>query len=174
MNRKERGVTLITLAITVVVLSIIAGIAVYSGSETVRKAKLEELRTNMLLIEAKAKGLVEEANFQLGPNSQKEGELDTTIRPEIYTTNNKLQVVTSSPITLDGKNIEVPSAIPTGNNVYALTNETYSIWGIEDIKLEDNEAYIVSFNEKEATVEVYNTLGYNGKYSLTEIDSIEE
>ena len=50
MNRKERGVTLVALVITVVVLLIIASIAVYSGSDTVRKAKLEELRTNMLLI----------------------------------------------------------------------------------------------------------------------------
>ena len=66
--KQNKGVTLIALTVTIVILLIIAKIAIYNGKETIQRANLEALRTNMLLIEAKAKGLVEEANFQLGPN----------------------------------------------------------------------------------------------------------
>ena len=54
-KKRQKGVTLTTLAITVVVLTIIAGIAIFSGKETIKKVKLAELKTNMLLIQAKAR-----------------------------------------------------------------------------------------------------------------------
>ena len=71
--KQDKGITLIALMVTIIILLIIAGIAIYNGKETIQRANLEALRTNMLLIEAKAKGLVEEANFQLGP--EKTGDL---------------------------------------------------------------------------------------------------
>ena len=64
--KNEKGITLVALAITIIVLLIIAGIGYNYGKEAIQKAQLEELRTNMLLIEAKAKGLVEEVNFKIG------------------------------------------------------------------------------------------------------------
>ena len=60
--KENKGITLIALMVTIIILLIIVGIAIYNGKETIQKANLEELRTNMLLIEAKAKGLVEEKN----------------------------------------------------------------------------------------------------------------
>ena len=165
--KKEKGVTLIALTITIIVLLIIAGIAIYSGRETIQKANLEALRTNMLLIEAKAKGVVEEANFQLGPDFQKESEIGT-IRNDLYVTENKLQKLSDSGIT-------VSSEIPTGDNVYVFTQETASLWALDNVysELEDGEYYIIEFNEREATVEIYNTIGYQGYYSLTDIDELE-
>ncbi len=47
-------------------------------------------------------------------------------------------------------------------------------WGLDGLELEEGEYYLIKFDDTNATVEVYNTLGYDGKYSLTEIDSIEE
>ena len=163
----NKGVTLVALTITIIVLLIIAGIAIYSGKETIQKANLEALRTNMLLIEAKAKGVVEEANFQLGPDFQKESEIGT-IRNDLYVTENKLQKLSDSGIT-------VSSEIPTGDNVYVFTQETASLWALDNVysELEDGENYIIEFNEREATVEIYNTIGYQGYYSLTDIDELE-
>ena len=163
----NKGVTLVALTITIIVLLIIAGIAIYSGKETIQKANLEALRTNMLLIEAKAKGVVEEANFQLGPDFQKESEIGT-IRNNLYVTENKLQKLSDSGIT-------VSSGIPTGDNVYVFTQETASLWALDNVysELEDGEYYIIEFNEREATVEIYNTIGYQGYYSLTDIDELE-
>ena len=65
-KNKNRGITLASLVITIIVLLIIAGISVYSGTDIIKRAKLEELKTNMLLIETKAKECVENANFKLG------------------------------------------------------------------------------------------------------------
>ena len=166
MNRKERGVTLVALVITVVVLLIIASIAVYSGSETVRKAKLEELRTNMLLIEAKAKGLVEEVNFKIGltkPEDEGYAVKKEQAENEVYK-GAGLEKATD---------VSAPSAIPV-SECYKVTDATLQNWGLEDMEKEEGEEYLIKFDDVNATVEVYNTLGYNGKYSLTEIDSIEE
>ena len=166
MNRKERGVTLVALVITVVVLLIIASIAVYSGSDTVRKAKLEELRTNMLLIEAKAKGLVEEVNFKIGLTKPEETEYagkKEQAENEVYG-GAGLEKATD---------VSAPSAIPV-SECYKVTDATLQNWGLEDMEKEEGEEYLIKFDDVNATVEVYNTLGYNGKYSLTEIDSIEE
>ena len=165
--KKDKGVTLVTLTITIIVLLIIAGIALYNGKGTIQEANLEELRTNMLLIEAKSKGLVEEANFQLGPDFQKESEIGT-IRNDLYVTENKLQKLSDS-------GIIVSSEIPTGDNVYVFTQETASLWALDNVytELEDEEYYIIEFNEREATVEIYNTIGYRGYYSLTDIDELE-
>ncbi len=167
--KENKGITLVALVITIIILLIIAGIGINYGTDTIRRANLEELRTNMLLIEAKAKGLVEEANFQYGP--QQDGDL-SSIRSSIYVSENKMEVSNN----IQSVNIDIPSSIPIGDNVYVMTEETYTLWGMEDIynELEKGEGYLISFDEENATLEVYNTLGYNGKYSLTEIDSIEE
>ena len=47
------------------------------------------------------------------------------------------------------------------------------LWGINGIELNDNEYYLINFNDTDATLEVYNTQGYDGKYSLTEIDKLD-
>ena len=48
-----------------------------------------------------------------------------------------------------------------------------SLWGLEDLNLEDGENYLIKFDDTNMNVEVYNTVGYDGKYSLTEIDNLE-
>ena len=44
-KNKNRGITLASLVITIIVLLIIAGISVYSGTDIIKRAKLEELKT---------------------------------------------------------------------------------------------------------------------------------
>ena len=68
IKKEEKGVTLIVLVITIIVLSIIASIGYFNGKEVIQKAKLESLKTNMLLIQAKAKECVENATFKMGIN----------------------------------------------------------------------------------------------------------
>ena len=182
--KENRGVTLIALTVTIIVLLIIAGIAVYNGRETIQKANLEAIRTNMLLIEAKARGLVEEANFQLGPefaNEPDESKL-TTVRESLYGTKkgeegNNLVPITSTEneVAIKAKqSVSANSGIPTGDNVYVFTENTAKLWALEDVygNPEKDGYYLIEFNENEATVEIYNTLGYQGHYSLTEIDGI--
>ena len=165
--KENRGVTLLALVITIVVMIIIAGIAVYTGTDTIKKAQLEELKTNMLLIEAKAKGLVEEVNFKIGltkPEDEGYQEKKDSAEQEVYVNGAKLEKAT---------NISAPSSIPV-SQCYEVTQDTMNAWGLDGLELEEGEYYLIKFDDTNATVEVYNTLGYDGKYSLTEIDSIEE
>ena len=159
--KNNKGITLVALVITIVVLIILAGVAIYTGRDALEKAQLEELRTNMLLIEAKAKGLVEEANFKMGvsPDDAKKAE----VRNEVYVTN-------ATPQRANG--ITAPDSIPVAD-CYLVTKDTMALWGLEDISLEDEENYLLKFDDTNATVEVYNTVGYDGKYSLTDIDDLE-
>lgn len=63
MKERENGVTLVALAITIIVLLIVAGIAVYQGASIVQSSKLQSLKTNLLLIQAKVQIYAEQANF---------------------------------------------------------------------------------------------------------------
>lgn len=161
--RENKGVTLVALVITVIVLGIIASISIYSGKEMIKSANLEALKTNMLMIQAKAREYVEEVSFKMGPTPD-EGRRPE-IRAEVYETTAKLQKASES-----GENI--PSQIPT-DNCYYVTPEALESWGLNKIELEEGEAYFVKFDETNLTVEVYNNIGFNNVYSLTEIDKIE-
>jgi len=165
---KNKGITLVALTITIIILLIIAGISISAGGNMIKKANLEGLKTNMLLIQAKAKQYVEEANFKIGKSTEDTNKI-SEVRNEIYVEKAKLDVATN----------EIKNKINvTGDNFYVLTKadnkDTYSEWGLDKIELENGEYYVIEFNEKDLTVEVYNTLGFNGKYSLTDIDKIEE
>ena len=70
MKKNENGITLVVLTITIIVLIILAGITVYNGKDSIQKANLEGLKTNMLLIETKAREYVENASFDLGIDPQ--------------------------------------------------------------------------------------------------------
>ena len=89
MKKNEKGITLVTLTITIIVLLIIAGISITAGKESIKNAKLQNLRTNRLLIKAKAKEYVEESSFKIGTNTEDSAVVDN-VRQEVYKTNAKL------------------------------------------------------------------------------------
>lgn len=162
--RKENAITLISLAITVIVILIISSVATYSGKEIIRKGKLEELRTNMLLIQAKAKEYVEDANFKMGlaPDETRKEE----VRTSVYVDGAKLEKVNAQEYGIDNSSV-----------CYKVTKETLNIWGLDKIELKDNEDYLIAFDDENATVEIYNTKGFvddNGdtRNSLTDIEEI--
>ena len=64
IKNNQKGITLIVLIITIIILIILAGITIYTGKESIQKANLEGLKTNMLLIETKAREYVENASFK--------------------------------------------------------------------------------------------------------------
>lgn len=162
--RKENAITLISLAITVIVILIISSVATYSGKEIIRKGKLEELRTNMLLIQAKAKEYVEDANFRMGLAPDETRKED--VRRSVYVDGAKLEKVNAQEYGIDNSSV-----------CYKVTKETLNIWGLDKIELKDNEDYLIAFDDENATVEIYNTKGFvddNGdtRNSLTDIEEI--
>lgn len=57
--KKEKGITLITLVITVVLMLILAGTAIYSGSDTIQNSKVMAFQTEMQIVQAKVNVIAE-------------------------------------------------------------------------------------------------------------------
>ena len=165
-KENNKGVTLIALAITIAVLIIIASITIKFGSESINKAKVQNIKTNMLLIETKAKECVENANFKLGKTDNL-GDTEKTTRINEAKKELKGIEITEA----DNINIELNDY----NYYYKLTEDNLKDMGLSNIKLSDtDELYIVKYDIQNAKVEIYNTKGYEGKYSLTDIEQIEK
>ena len=186
MNIKDnKGITLIVLVVTIVVLLIIAGVTISAGTESIKKAKLETLRTNMLLIKAKGKEYCEEANFRAGiinENDTAEAKAEKIQKGKDYIKNpgekmkGLLNEATASDLTSVNASLGEDAA-----NKYAvkLTAQDLKDMGLNEVANTQNAGeYIIVFDIKNNTVEVFNTQGYKDKdqtkYSLTEIEAIED
>lgn len=174
-KNNQNGITLVVLTITIIVLIILAGITIHTGTESIRKAKLEGLKTNMLLIETKAREFVENASFDLGIDPENAtDEMKTNAQAEL-TGDDKGTLVTSGDSIIDQLlNIGISQADIDNGNVCKLTTENLEKMGINDVESNDEEGwYIIVYNINDTTAEIYHTMGYQGKYSLTDIEQIE-
>ena len=162
LKNNAKGITLIALTITIIILLILASITIYSGKESIKKAQLESLKTNMLLIKAKAKEYVEQASFKNGVNKS---EISEEAKNELKGKEANASDYSKQNITING-----------GEILYKLTSDNLKEMGLKDVKLGSNEEYLVKYNIKDVTVEVYNTSGYenNGTtvYSLSELEKV--
>ncbi len=116
----------------------------------------------MLLIKAKAKEYVEQASFKNGVNKS---EISEEAKNELKGKEANASDYSKQNITING-----------GEILYKLTSDNLKEMGLKDVKLGSNEEYLVKYNIKDVTVEVYNTSGYenNGTtvYSLSELEKI--
>ena len=162
--KKQRGITLIALTITIVVMMIIAGITVHFGLDLIREVKLQDLRTNMLLMQAKAKECVEEVSFQ---------KANVTDANEIVTIKNEnlkgIKVEENSEVQ---NLLQNTGKIQEGFEYYYLTQQDLSDMGIQELSVEDYGYFIVGYNIDEIKVEVINTNGYQGNYTLRQLNEL--
>ena len=168
----QKGITLIALIITIIVLLIIAGITVYSGKDSIRKANLEGLKTNMLLIQTKAKEYIENASFQLGvnPGDDKWTKAETYLQGEDKGT----KVESGGDMATTLINIGIKSEDIQTGKVYQLSTSNLEKMGINNVQSDSENGYnIIVYDLDNTTAEIYNTIGYDNKYSLTDIERIE-
>lgn len=184
MNIKDnKGITLIVLVVTIVVLLIIAGVTITAGTESIKRAKLETLRTNMLLIKAKGKEYCEEANFRAG------------IINESDTAEAKAEKIQKG-INFLSTDKNLPSAEVSELPVQLEAEETYDYvakldteapnngvlkeLGLNEVANSENAGiFYIGFDIKNNKVEVFNSRGYASKdgttyYRLTQIENLEE
>lgn len=155
MNLKNnKGITLIALTITIIVLLILASITIYTGSESIKKAQLESLKTNMLLIKAKAKEYVEQASFKNGVNNTNIDEAKKQLQGQEESADSYNYI-----------------SLDVGQYLYNVNDELSNL-GLKDVKVVGDEKYLVKYDIKNVTVEVYNTKGYDGKHSLTDLEDL--
>ena len=147
---KNKGITLVSLIITIVVLLILAFSSVAISTNILSYTQFQTIRTNMLQIQAKAKMAEEKAGFQKDEN------LLVGTKIEEPTDNSKIQILFDKQI------------IKTDEEYYMLSKQDLEKWDLIDIHIEDG--YLVNYK----TDEVIYVKGVKGKqdkiyYKLTDM-----
>lgn len=164
--RKQNGVAIPVLIIGIVIIIIIASIIVHYVEDMVEENRLQDLRTNMLLIQAETKKDLEEVCFQTA-NLDSKKEEDLARINEIKNENLKGKLVKGSEI-----ENSIPQEITIDENCYYLDEKNLSEIGVKDLNSDEYGYFIVKYDFSNITVEVMNTKGYEGRYTLTQL--IEE
>lgn len=169
-----RGITMIALVVTIILLLILAGISIGTWNNIIEESKLENIKTNMLLIEVKAKELVQNANFNLGTSY--DSMTDENLKIERLQ-QAKLQLKGEMIENINEFNIGVDKATDELEIYYKLSTEDINSMGITNINSDNkNGWYIVKYNIRNIEVEIYNTKGFETEnkvyYSLTDIQNL--
>ena len=178
MKKEERnkGVTLATLVITIVVLLILSGITINYGVSNIKRAKIQNIKTNMLLIEAKTQEFVENANYDLGIKPEEAtDEMKQKSNGELEGAGKGTKVLPSDGITATLINIGISSDDINNGNVYKLSTSDLKSMGINGVDSNDEDGwYVVVYDVENSKVKVYNTNGISDgsqqvKYFLDDI-----
>ena len=178
--KENKGITMVTLIITIIVLLIIAGISIGTGNKVIKSSELENVKTNMLLIKAKGKEYVENANFNLGTTIDTVSEEEKSNRIQKAKEGLKGEEIQDNSIFDGNINITLDNIKADNENYiyyYKLTTQNLVDIGISKVKSDEDDGwYIIKYDIKNVKIEVYNTKGFeNGEtkyYSLTEIQDL--
>lgn len=160
--KEEKGITLVILIAIVMVLLIIAGVGVSSGLNIMKKASIESLKTNMLLLQAKGKEYVENANFKIGTGEKAEEE-----KTQIKSENLKGNPASSSQIPRE-------VTLKEGEEAYQLSEQDMKDMGLVELEGKASD-YLIVYNIQEEKVDVIYIPGieFQNKYYYT-LSSIED
>ena len=164
-----KGITLLSLTVTIVAIMILTGITVNYGMGLLKNVKLQDLRTNMLLIQAKAKEYVEEVNFQ------KANQTDTEKIEQIKNDNLKgKKISTNTDILNEAEKTGVidKSVIDEYYYLDSADLDSMGLSKLNEMKPEDIGYFIIKYDIDNIKVEVINTKGYNGNYTLEQLNEI--
>ena len=141
--KKEKGITIVALIITIIVMLILIGVGVEFGGDAIDKAKLEDIRTDMISIKTKAKIVAEQYNFK---------DIDSLVGTTITDDEaNKLGIVNS-------------------DKTFKWSENDLRNQNLSKIK---GDTYIVQYDlENPNNCEVYYLEGYEGQYSLSQLQGL--
>lgn len=144
MNLKnEKGITLVALIITIIVMLILAGVTIRFGTDAVKKANLEDIKTEMISIKTRAKIIAEQYNFK---------DIENLVGSQISDAEAQKLGVTNSDKLLKWSGSDLAS-----QNLSAI----------------EADAYVVSYDlENPNNCEIYYLEGYENMHSLTELQGL--
>ena len=148
---KQKGVAIPVLIIGVVIIIAIASIIVHYAEDMVEENRLQDLRTNMLLIQAETKKDLEEVCFQTA-NLDAKKEEDLAKINEIKKEKLKGIIAQESEV-----KDSIPQEISIDENCYYLDETNLNEIGVKDLNPEKYGYFIVKYNFENITVEVINT-----------------
>lgn len=172
MNRnikKNSGITLVALVITIIVMIIIASISVYEGKAIIKKSKIQTLETNMLTVKAKAKAYAEEIDAKVWALSESEQQ---TAKEEKFTEKNMTKT------TVDSEALgQISIDIKNDYDAYLVTDAALDDMGLSELKEDDDYIVIYSASDYKLMDVIYSAgVDYNGKryYSLSTLQEVLE
>ena len=157
--KSEKAMTLITTAILVVVITALVFAVVYYARMQYAKEYLEDIKTDMLLVQAKVKTIQGEYTLE----KKKEEVLKGTKIADMQENEAIKQF-------LENENIDISQK---DKKYYVLSEKDLEELDLKQVTLEENTYYIVEYT----TNEVYYTKGFtysdgNTYYELTEIENL--
>lgn len=160
LNKDTKGITLLALIITIVILAIITGVSLNIGGKLFNNVNLQTLDTNMLLIQAKVKVISEKNNFDENTVLKGSKVADISNDADI----NKL------------KNEGVISETEENYQSYYLWNQDIlNEEGLDSIKLNKDEKYIVNYETEEILyIPGYKHTDDKTYYKLSDLIRIQE
>lgn len=164
----ESGKSIVTLVILTILIIIGASVIINYARQMMVETKEQDLRTSMLLMQAETKKGLEEVCFRT-VNLDVTNEEDLAKINEIKNEYLDGIILSNSPKEVQEATKSVPE-ITFDENCYYLDENTIKEMGIKYITEEDDGYFIVKYDFSNANVEVINTNGYNGNYTLTQIN----
>lgn len=165
--KKECGKSIVILIILTIMIIIGTSVVINYARQIIKQNQEQDLRTSMLLMQAEAKKWVEEVCFQT-VNLDESKEEDLTKINEIKNENLKGINLSNSPIEIQESIKNVPD-VTFDETCYYLDEVTLREMGITNINEEKYGYFIVKYDFSNANVEVINTNGFDGNYTLTQI-----
>ncbi len=147
--KNQKGITLVALIITIIVMLILVSVTIHFGTTLFDASRKEDLKTSMLLIQSKTKIIKEKKDF---------GDIENL---EGIALENNTEYTISDALSTKISAIE-------NSSLYILNSEHLNNMGITE-ETSSKEFYIVDYNSNE----IYYSLGYkdgnNTLYSLSEL-----
>lgn len=145
MNLKnEKGITIIALIITIILMLILVGVTVKVGTKEISKAKLEDIKTEMISIKTRAKIVKDKYDFK---------DIDNLVGTKL-----------SEATDYNTEAVVIPDE--SKENCYIWTQEDLNSQELSSIKVDKDKFYVVYYGDD---IEIYYSKGVDGKYSLTDL-----
>lgn len=167
---KQTGSTFVKLIIATIIMVILAAISVNYAKKIMNEVEVQDLKTNMLYIQAEAKKGLEEVSFQTANLDESKQENIDRIN-EIKQNNLKGTLLTNASTEVQNA-VQNILDITVDDTYYYLDEKTLNEMGIKNIKFQENEYFAVKYDFENITVEVINTKGYEGNYTLTQLEQL--
>ena len=168
--KSKAGKTFIKLMIAIIIIAIIVIVGIYYSKNMIQKTQLQDFKTDMLLIQVKAKEVLEQVSFEKNKINNNDITLETL----------KEQYLVGTPLTsemLESFPQQVKELINSENlsEYYYFTTEQLNELGINNAKSDGEDGYYIVryIMDTDASVEVINTKGYEGNYTIEQIELLE-
>jgi Tfp pilus assembly major pilin PilA len=152
----QKGITLIGLVITIIIMLILTGVGIKIGYDAGEKTKIENIKLNMATLRTKAKIIADKNSYDSDTNklvgvpiAEQEG----------YIISEELEKILQ----------EQESGQSKYKKCYIWEAEDFEEQGINTISINKTKFYIIDYD----TCEVFYSIGHEGMYKLSDINNVK-